>query len=65
IPFLVRLGRKTINTIKFNTGLAISIKLIFISLALFGMSNLALAIFADVGVTLIVILISLRLLKEK
>ena len=65
IPFLVRLGRKTIRTIKFNTGLAISIKLIFIALALFGMSNLALAIFADVGVTLIVILISLRLLKEK
>lgn len=65
IPFLVRLGRKTISIIKFNTGLAISIKLIFIVLALFGMSNLALAIFADVGVTLIVILISLRLLKVK
>jgi len=63
IPFLVRLARKTIRTIKFNTGLAISIKLIFIALALFGMSNLALAIFADVGVTLIVILISLRLLS--
>lgn len=65
IPFLVRLGRKTIRTIKFNTGLAISIKIIFIALALFGICNLALAIFADVGVTLIVILISLRLLKEK
>lgn len=63
IPFLVRLGRKTLRTIKINTTLAISIKLIFITLALFGMSNLALAIFADVGITLIVILISLRLLK--
>lgn len=63
IPFLVRLGRKTLLTIKINTSLAIAIKLIFIALALFGMSNLALAIFADVGITLIVILNSLRLLK--
>lgn len=63
IPYLVKLGRRTIRTIQFNTTLAILIKLIFIGLALFGMSNLALAIFADVGVTLIVILISLRLSK--
>lgn len=65
IPFLISLGKHTLNVIKFNVALAISIKLIFISLALFGMSNLALAIFADVGVTLIVILISLQLLNWK
>lgn len=41
------------------------IKLIFILLALIGLSNLALAIFADVGVTLIVILISLQLMNWK
>lgn len=63
IPFLIRLGKRTIRTIQLNTALAISIKLIFISLALIGISNLALAIFADVGVTLIVVLISLRLLR--
>jgi len=63
IPFLIKLGRKTLRTIRFNVGLAISIKFIFIVLALIGWSNLALAIFADVGVTLIVILISLRLLN--
>lgn len=65
IPFLVKLGRKTLQTIRMNVGLAISIKFIFIFLALLGMSNLALAIFADVGVTLIVILISLKLMKWK
>lgn len=65
IPFLVRLGRATIRTIQLNTTLAIAVKLIFISLALFGMSQLALAILADVGVTLVVILISLRLLNWK
>lgn len=63
IPFLIQLGKKAIQTIKFNLGLAIFIKLIFIALALLGMTNLASAIFADVGVTLIVILISLRLLN--
>jgi Cd2+/Zn2+-exporting ATPase len=63
IPSLVQLGKKTLQTIKFNLALAISIKVIFIGLALAGVSNLALAIFADVGVTLIVILISLRLMR--
>ncbi len=61
IPFLIKLGKKTLQTIRLNIFLAIAIKIIFISLALFGMSNLALAIFADVGVTVIVILNSLRL----
>lgn len=61
IPFLIKLGRKALQTIRLNIFLAIAIKLVFISLALFGMSNLALAIFADVGVTVIVILNSLRL----
>lgn len=61
IPFLIKLGRKALQTIRVNIFLAIAVKVIFISLALFGMSNLALAIFADVGVTVIVILNSLRL----
>lgn len=63
IPYLIQLGRKTLSTIRFNTIFAVGIKILFIFLALFGISNLALAIFADVGVTLIVILISLRLMK--
>jgi len=63
IPFLIQLGRKTLSTIRLNTIFAVGIKILFIFLALFGISNLALAIFADVGVTLIVILISLRLMK--
>jgi Zn2+/Cd2+-exporting ATPase len=63
IPFLIRLGRNTISTIKLNTSLAVATKLLFIGLAVTGVSSLALAIFADVGVTVIVILNSLRLLK--
>ena len=65
IPYLVRLGRKTISTIKINTTLAVATKLVFIILAIFGVSSLTMAIFADVGVTVLVILNSLRLLNFK
>ncbi|HMS44026.1 MAG TPA: HAD-IC family P-type ATPase, partial [Pyrinomonadaceae bacterium] len=65
IPYLVRLGRKTISTIKINTTLAVATKLVFIILAILGVSSLAMAIFADVGITVLVILNSLRLLRFK
>lgn len=63
IPFLIRLSKKTLRRIKFNTIGAIAVKLIFITLAFIGYSNLVFAIAADVGVTLIVILTSLRLMN--
>lgn len=63
IPFLIRLGRRTFNVIRFNTVGAILVKLIFITLAFLGYSNLVLAIAADVGVTIIVIIISLSLMR--
>lgn len=65
IPYLIRLSRKTVKTIKRNTIGAISIKIIFILLAFLGYSNLVMAIAADVGVMLIVVLISLRLMSFK
>ena len=63
IPFLIRLSKKTMKQIKFNTYGAIATKFVFILLAVFGYSNLVLAIAADVGVTLIVILFSLNLMR--
>ena len=63
IPYLVKLGKKTLSTIKFNTAIAIVTKFVFLALAVFGHSNLVLAIFADVGLTLFVVMNSLRLLK--
>lgn len=65
IPFLIRLSKATLQRIKINTIGAIAVKLIFISLAFVGYSNLVFAIAADVGVTLIVILTSLRLMNFK
>lgn len=63
LPYLVRLSRRTINTIKLNTSFAIGIKILFIALAVFELSNLVMAIFADVGVTVLVIINGLRLMK--
>ncbi len=65
IPYLVRLGQRTLKTIKLNTLFALTIKFLVVGLALLGFANLALAIFADVGVTIIVILYSLRLLDSQ
>jgi Cd2+/Zn2+-exporting ATPase len=61
VPYLVKLGRRTIATIRFNTISAVLIKFLFLALALGGMSSLVLAIFADVGVTVLVVLNGLRL----
>ncbi|MCL4382331.1 MAG: cadmium-translocating P-type ATPase [Patescibacteria group bacterium] len=61
IPFLVELGRKSVQKIRYNTATAIGVKLLFLSLALAGKSSLVLAIFADVGVTVLVVVNSLRL----
>ncbi|MGA8163973.1 MAG: cation-translocating P-type ATPase [Waddliaceae bacterium] len=63
ISSLIRLGRRTLAMIRFNTIFAVGIKALFVALALTGLAGLALAIFADVGVTLLVILNSLRLLR--
>lgn len=63
IPFLIGLGRKALRIIRFNTAGAIIVKFLIIGLALAGMANLAMAVFADVGVTLLVILNSLRLMN--
>lgn len=61
IPFLAELGRVANQTIKINISTAIWVKLVFLILALLGKSNLALAIFADVGVTVLVVANGLRL----
>jgi len=61
LPYLVRLGRKSSRVIIFNIASAVVIKFIVLILATLGLGNLALAIFADVGVTIFVILNGLRL----
>lgn len=61
VPELINLGKEANKTIRINTGAAIITKAFFLGLAILGMSNLAFAIFADVGVTILVVLYGLRL----
>ncbi|OGI74907.1 hypothetical protein A3D36_01245 [Candidatus Nomurabacteria bacterium RIFCSPHIGHO2_02_FULL_36_29] len=63
IPDVIRLGKRTLGTVKFNVGIAVGSKLIFLVLAIFGMANLGVAIAADTGVAILVILNGLRLFK--
>ena len=65
LPYLIKLGKKAVGIIRFNIILAIAIKFLFLILAALGLSNLSLAIFADVGVTILVIINGLRLFGYK
>ena len=61
IPSALKLGRKTVITIKYNIIASLGVKAIFLVLALFGFTHLEFAIGADSGVAILVILNSLRL----
>ena len=65
IPYAIRLAQKTMSVIRANIALALGVKVVFLILVIFGMSNLVVAIAADSGMALIVILNSLRLFSTK
>lgn len=65
IPFLIRLSRKTIRIIKQNIFFALGLKLLALLLIIPGLLTLWLAVFADMGGTLMVMLNALRLLSVK
>ena len=64
LPWLVRHSQRTRRIIAENIGLALAIKAIFLVLAVPGFANLWMAIAADMGGSLAVILNALRLLKS-
>ncbi|MCE9643067.1 MAG: cation-translocating P-type ATPase [Candidatus Andersenbacteria bacterium] len=61
VPYAIRLGRRTLTTVKQNVTLALTVKAIFVVLALFGYTHLEWAIASDSGLALVVILNGLRL----
>lgn len=56
-------GRRTLAIIRCNVAFALVVKAVFLILAFLGMAGLWLAILADTGATLLVIMNSLRLLR--
>ncbi|RAK18392.1 Cd2+/Zn2+-exporting ATPase [Anoxybacillus vitaminiphilus] len=65
LPYTIRLSRKTLRIIKENIAFALGLKMLALILIVPGWLTLWLAIFADMGATLIVIINSLRLMKVK
>ncbi|MDH4620170.1 heavy metal translocating P-type ATPase [Brevibacillus sp. AY1] len=65
LPYTMKLSRKTLAIIKQNITFSLGIKLLALILIIPGWLTLWMAIFADMGATLIVTLNSLRLLKVK
>lgn len=61
----IKISKKTMRIVKQNIVFAISIKVAVLILSAFGLSTMWEAVFADVGVSVIAILNSLRALKTK
>jgi Cd2+/Zn2+-exporting ATPase len=65
IATFIRLSQRTAAVLKQNIALAIGIKLVFLVLALTGHTSLWMAVFADMGASLLVVFNGLRLLRSK
>jgi Cd2+/Zn2+-exporting ATPase len=65
LPFLLRLSRRALATIRFNIWFAVAVKLLAVALVFPGWLTLWLAIMADTGAAVLVTLNGMRLLKLK
>ena len=63
IPETIRLSRRTRTVLLQNIVLALGVKAVFLVLAIFGTATMWMAIFADMGASLLVIFNGLRLLR--
>ena len=64
IPHFIRLSIKAAGILKQNIIIALSIKAVFLVLAFMGVATLWMAVFADMGASLIVVFNGLRLLRR-
>ncbi|MBV6456910.1 MAG: Cadmium-transporting ATPase [Fimbriimonadaceae bacterium] len=62
IPEFIRLSRKASTVLKQNIAFAIGVKVVFFVLAFFGIATLWMAVFADMGASLLVVANGLRLI---
>ena len=62
IPWLIRIARKTVGISKANIAIALIVKIFCLIFGALGIANMWVAVFADVGVAMICILNSMRML---
>ncbi len=65
LPFTMRLSRRALAIIRQNIAFALLIKMVFLALALAGAATLWMAVFADMGASLLVTLNGMRVLGYK
>ena len=62
LPYIYKLSRATMRTIRFNMSLSLVIKLAFILLVMLGLGTMWMAVLADMGTSILVTLNGVRLL---
>ena len=65
VALAIRIARRTIAIARQNVVFAIGVKVAVLLLALFGLATMWLAVFADVGVTVLAVLNAMRALRVK
>ncbi len=65
IALAIRIARRTLRIAKQNVWFAIGIKVLVLILAAFGIATLWMAVFADVGVTVLAVLNAMRALRVR
>jgi len=63
LPTAIALGRQAGRILRFNIAFALIIKAVFLATAFFGLATLWMAVFADMGASLLVTLNGMRLLR--
>ena len=63
VALAIRIARRTIAIARQNVVFAIAVKIAVLLLATFGIANMAMAVFADVGVTVLAVLNAMRALR--
>jgi Cd2+/Zn2+-exporting ATPase len=63
LPWLIAHSRRTLGIIRQNVVLSLGVKVLFLGLTMFGSASLWSAIAADMGVSLLVVMNALRLLR--
>jgi len=65
IPGFIRLSRTTARVLTQNIVLALGIKVVFLALTFTGQATMWMAVFADMGASLLVVFNGLRLLRQR
>lgn len=65
LSLILRIARRTMKIVKSNIAFAIGVKIIILILSAIGLASMWMAVFGDVGVSIICILNSMRVLRYK